>query len=309
MKQFFPQVNDLPIDNSLSGAEGYFRNSNTTGLIEKQLNANQFAVLLFVSGAPGTAYMLENGQSHPILLTEFSALHNEAKQMRAIQVPDVAGRLALLALESETKHTYLIAGSQAWGKQIDEWQQQRWNGLVEVTARKVHGFALFWQGEPQKLDTIFSTRQGFVSDFPEIDDDLVWDIVTYSLPVSAQAYQCAILRQGAMHWSHKILSRYQEMVGIKLLQMMNRELNRQIQPWRWNIELNESNMLDRHFFAHLTDAAHAYRALFMAMGAQMNIVIGNNLTQRLLNETFEQTHPDERAILQAQRLIPAAFSE
>jgi hypothetical protein len=38
-------------------------------------------------------------------------------------------------------------------------------------------------------------------------------------------------------------------------------------------------------------------------------VIGNNLTQRLLSETFEQIHSDERAALQSQRLIPAAFSE
>ncbi|MBK9207600.1 MAG: hypothetical protein IPL71_04570 [Anaerolineales bacterium] len=129
------------------------------------------------------------------------------------------------------------------------------------------------------------------------------------LPTSTQAYQCAVLRHGAMHWSRKILSRYKEMVGVKLLQMMDRELNRQIQPWHWNIALDENDMVDRHFFPYITEAAHAYRALFMAMGAQMNIVIGNNLTQRLLNETFEQINPDERALLQSQRLIPAAFSE
>jgi hypothetical protein len=49
--------------------------------------------------------------------------------------------------------------------------------------------------------------------------------------------------------------------------------------------------------------------LFMAMGAQMNFVIGNNLTQRLLSETFEQVTLDERIALQSKRLIPAAFSE
>lgn len=112
-----------------------------------------------------------------------------------------------------------------------------------------------------------------------------------------------------MYWCHKILIRYQEMVGQKLLQMMGRELNRQMQPWHWNITLNENDMLDTHFFPYLMDEAHAYRALFMAMGAQMNFVIGNNLTQRLLSETFEQIRPDERAALQSQRLIPAAFSE
>ena len=90
---------------------------------------------------------------------------------------------------------------------------------------------------------------------------------------------------------------------------MDRELNRQILPWQWNISLNENVMADAHFFPSLGEATHAYRALFMAMGAQMNFVIGNMLTQKLLNETFEQIHPDERAVLRSERLIPAAFSE
>jgi hypothetical protein len=311
MKYFFPQAEDIPIDNSSINAEGYFRGANVTGLIEKQFNADRAAVLLYVSGTPSMAYVLENGQSKPILLAEFSSLNDDLKQVRAIKLPDVAGRLALLALESQTKHNYSIASAEAWGKQIDHWRQDQWNGLVEITSKKMHGFALFWQGESQKSDTIFSSAQGFVANLPEMNntDDSAWDIVTYSPSTSAQVYQCTVLRHGAMHWSHGILSRYQEMVGLKLLQMMDRELNRQIQPWRWNIALNESDMVDSHFFAYINDAAHAYRALFMAMGAQMNIVIGNNLTQRLLNETFEQVHPDERAILQSQRLIPAAFSE
>ena len=90
---------------------------------------------------------------------------------------------------------------------------------------------------------------------------------------------------------------------------MDRELNRQILPWRWNISLDESVMADAHFFSSIGDATHAYRALFMAMGAQMNFVIGSMLTQKLLNESFERIHPDERAALRSERLIPAAFSE
>jgi hypothetical protein len=182
--------------------------------------------------------------------------------------------------------------------------------LVEISSKNLHGFTLFWQGEPQKLDLIFSTPQGFVNSFPELNiADFAWEVSTYSHPASAQAYQCTVLRQGATHWCNKILYRYQEMVGQKLLLMMDRELNRQIQPWHWNISLDENDMLDKHFFPYLMDAAHAYRALFMAMGAQMNFVIGNNLTQRLLSETFEQVASDERVALQSQRLIPAAFSE
>jgi hypothetical protein len=311
MKYFFRQIEDIPLDNSPVSAEVYFRGAIATGLIEKQFETDRAAVLLFISGEPGMAYLLEDGQCKSISLAEFLSLNNGVSRTRAIKLPDVAGRLVLLALESQIKNNFTITNGEAWGKQINQWKQDRWNGLVEITSKNMQGLALFWHGEPQKSDLIFSMPQGFVSGFPTLsnEDDSVWDVTTYSHPVSTQAYQCTVLRQGATHWCHKILNRYQEMVGQKLLQMMDRELNRQIQPWHWNIKLDENDMLDMHFFLYLMDAAHAYRALFMAMGAQMDFVIGNNLTQRLLSETFEQVHPDERAVLKSQRLIPAAFSE
>ncbi len=311
MKYFFRQIEDIPLDNSPVSAETFFRGANATGLIEKQINTGRIAVLLFISGEPSMAYVLENGQSNTISLSEFLSLDDGTGHTHAIKVPDVAGRLVLLALKSQIKDKFAITNEEAWLKQLSQWKQDQWNGLVEITSRNLHGFTLFWQGEPQKSDLIFSTPQGFVSNFPTLNksDDSVWEVATYLHSPSAQAYQCTVLRQGATHWCHKILNRYQEMVGQKLLQMMDRELNRQIQPWHWNISLDENDMLDMHFFPYLMDAAHAYRALFMAMGAQMNFVIGNNLTQRLLSETFEQVASDERAALQSQRLIPAAFSE
>jgi len=311
MKYFFRQIEDIPLDDSPVSAEVYFRGANATGLIEKQFNADRSAVLLFISGEPGMAYLIENGQSNSISLVEFLSMNDGVDYTHAITLPDVAGRLMLLALESQVKNKYVITDDEAWMKRINQWRQDQWNGLVEITSKNIQGFALFWQGEPQKSDLIFSTPQGFVSGFPKVNvvDDSAWDVTTYSHPVSTQAYQCTVLRLGATYWCHKILNRYQEMVGQKLLQMMDRELNRQIQPWHWNIRLDENDMLDMHFFLHLMNAAHAYRALFMAMGAQMNFVIGNNLTQRLLSETFEQIPLDERVALQSQRLIPAAFSE
>jgi hypothetical protein len=309
MKYYFRQIKDIPLDNSPISAEVYFRGANATGLIEKHFDNEQFAVLLFINGEPGMAYLLENGHGRSMSLAEFSSL-NDAHP-RAINLPGVAGRLISLALESQVGNKFSIADDEAWKKQINQWKQDHWSGLVEIKSENSHGFALFWQGEPQKSDLIFSTPQGFIRDFPPLGgpDDTAWDVVTYSHHSSAQAYQCAVLRLGATHWGHHILSRYQEMVGQKLLQMMDRELNRQIQPWRWNITLDEKDMLDLHFFQYMLDAAHAYRALFMAMGAQMDFVIGNNLTQKLLSETFEQVDPIERALLQSQRLIPAAFSE
>jgi hypothetical protein len=309
MKSFFRQIEDIPLDNSPVSAEIYFRGANATGLIEKKFDNDRSAILLFINGEPGTAYLLEDGQGRSMSLAEFSSLDDA--HPRAINLPDVAGRLMLLALESQVENKFSIASDEVWNKQVNQWKRDRWNGLVEIRSSNSHGFSLLWQGEPQKSDLIFSTPQGFISDFPSLgaSGDSGWDVVTYSHHSSAHAYQYAVLRQGAMHWSRQILSRYQEMVGLKLLQMMDRELNRQIEPWRWHIVLDGQDMLDLHFFPYLMDAAHAYRALFMTMGGQMNFVIGSTLTQRLLSETFEQVYPDERAALQSQRLVPAAFSE
>ncbi len=309
MKYFFRQIENIPLDTSPVSAEVYFRGASATGLIEKQVDLDRVAVLLFVNGEPGMAYLLENGQSRSISLAEFSSLADQ--HPRAIHLPDVAGRLTRLALESQVENNFLITTDEDRKKQINQWKQNRWSGLVEIKSENFHGFSFFWQGEPQKSDLIFSTPQGFVPHFPVLDslDPSTWEIATYAHASEAHAYQCTLLRLGAMHWSRLILSRYQEMVGQKLLQLMNRELNRLAQPWRWQIVFDGNNMQDLHFFSYVMDAAHAYRALFMAMGAQMDFVIGSTLTQKILSETFEQAHPDERAALHSQRLIPAAFSE
>ena len=307
MRYFFREIEDIPFDNSLVSAEVYFRGANATGMIEKQFNTDKVAVQFFIGGVPGMAYLLDTGQSNSISLTDFLSLSDGVNHTRAINLPDVAGRLLLLALESQVANRFTIINNENWGEQVNRWKQEQLNGLVEIKSQNLHGFALFWQGELQKSDLIFSTLLGFVNNFPVLDS--AWEVVVYSHPVAAQAYQCTVLRQGAVHWCQKVLTRYREMVGQKLLQMMNRELNRQMQPWRWNIVLDENDMLEMHFFPYVMDAAHAYRALFMAMGAQMNFVIGNNLTQKLLSETFEQIRLDERSSLQSQRLIPAAFSE
>jgi len=311
MKHFFSQVEDLPVNNSLLNAENYFSDQKVSGLVEKQINADRTAILIVGGGLPCSAYALDNDICKSISLAEFSSLNAGISHLRAIKLPDAAGRMAWLALESHVKNKYLIGSDESWQRQLDQWKQERWYGLIEITSRTLHGFALFWKGEIQKPEVIFSTPQGFVTEFPLMKNvtGSSWEITTYTHTPSAQAYQCAILRQGAVEWTRQILGRYRNLVGQKLLQLMERELNRQILPWQWNISLDESMMVDTHFFPSLSEATHAYRALFMAMGAQMNFVIGSMLTQKLLDETFEQIHPDERAVLRAERLIPAAFSE
>jgi len=309
MKNFFPQTKDIPINNSLLTAESYFHDHRANGLVERHF-ADRTMILMIISGMPGMAFTIEDGESKPILLTEFSSASGEEGVIRAIELPDVAGRLVWLALESRIKNNYSLNGCGPWKDLLAQWKQSQWTGLAEITARKFHGFAFLGQGGIQESEIAFSTLHGFSTDTSlfELLDDSVYQITTYSQNTATQAYQCAILRHGVRDWSHQILSRYRDIVGEKLLQMMDRELNRQIQPWQWNITLNDRDLADTHFFPTLSEAANAYRALFMEMGMQMDFVIGSNLTKRILNETFELIYPDERAILFSQRLIPAAFS-
>lgn len=312
MKYLFPQVGNLPVDNLAKNAEAYLRDAKITGLIEKQLHNGKSAVWFFADGAPGSAYVIDNGQSRSMPLSEFSAIPEDAiRDVRAIELPDVAGRLALLALESELQNTTKVTTAAAWIERVGQWEREQWSGLVEIKSETLYGLALFWKGELKESDSFFSTPLGSVTVFPGFENlsGFPWDVLSYSLPASEQTYQYAALRHGAMNWMNRILDRYQELVGHKLLQTMDRELNLQVKPWLWKIVFEEVKVVDSHFFIHLQDAEQAYRALLMAMGSQMNIVIGNILTQRILNETFEQTYPDEREILQSLRLVPAAFSE
>jgi len=312
MKYLFPQVGNLPVDNLAKNAEAYLRDAKITGLIEKQLQSGQSAVWLFAGGVPSMAYMLENGLSRSILQTEFSSVPEDSiRSVRAIKLPDVAGRLATLALESKLQNNTKVTDVAAWKEQVGKWGREQWSGLVEIKSEAIYGLALFWKGELKESDSFFSTPLGPITVFPVFENlnDFPWDVLAYNLPSSEQTYQYAALRHGAMNWMNRILNRYQELVGRKLLQTMDRELNLQVKPWLWKIVFEEVKVVDSHFFVHLQDAEQAYRALLMSMGSQMNIVIGNILTQRILNETFEQTYPDERAILQSLRLVPAAFSE
>jgi hypothetical protein len=215
-----------------------------------------------------------------------------------------------LALESKPKGNLSLAGDVDWENKVTEWKTSHWTGLVEVKAGIYQGFAFFWQGEALMADAVLYTPEGFdtgLSSFSQIEA-ANREITIYEPEKTSSAFQCFVLRQGAVRWSHKILSRYREMVGKNLLQVMNREINNSIQPWNWNLALAGDTLVERHFFPELQLATYAYRTLFMGMGAQMSFMIGNHLTQRIFSDAFKTIFPDETAALQAQRLIPAAFT-
>lgn len=303
----------LVTDTPEKGAERYLRDAKKTGMIEKNLGTGGYAVMLIAGGIPASAFFLKDGVTRSLSHSEFSALSTtEACEVRIIDMPDLAGRLVLLALESRRVSQSALHGADDWRAHIARWRREGWSGLIEIRSAAFYGMALVWRGAFHEADMIFATSDGIIAaDVPQLESfkGFPWEISAYSLAESDPAYQCASLRHAVTNWMGMILARYREVVGNKLLETMEQELNRQIKPWGWKIELDRAVMMDAHFFVYPKEVEVAYRALFMSMGMLMDIVIGNALTQRLLKETFDQLHPDDMDLLNSLRLIPAAFSE
>ena len=308
MWYFFRQADELPKSDSALRAEMSFRDEKLSGLIEKR-TGDQGAVMLFAGGSPAGAYTFAQNTSQPISLAEFSLL--PAAEYRSIRLPNHAMRMLWLSLESRVQNVTNVQWEEAWKGQVKAWQDSKWNGLVEVRADGYHGFIQFWDGSVDSSDIFFSGAQVNLPDIsmPPEAHGLPRTVVTFDVLPSAQAYQCSLLQHSAADWTTRALCRYQELVGQKLLQSLEREINRLVQPWEWEIRAENGTLTDTHFFLHTDYAAHAYRAILMNAGAQMNFVIGNNLTQKLLTDTFSSIPSSESALLQTYRLIPAAFSE
>ncbi len=312
LPRFFPQNARISRSGGFAEMESRIREEHASGLIEVQLNTGRRAYLLFGSGAVAGAYIVEDSSSKPISVAELTASAGwEEFPHITFHLPDMASRMAWLSLESQTQNEFKIGNAEEWGKQMRQWKAERWNGLIEIGSRDFNGFLILWRGEVLNSESIFSKTQGFTTSIPSVENlaGNPWRVVSYTISTNSLAFHCFLLRQGSEWWSHKILSHYQDMVGRKLLQILDHELNVLIEPWHWNISFANDTLMDAHFFARPTDAADAYRTLFMEMGAHMNFVIGDTLTRRILNETFAQVDPQERAALETQRLIPAAFSD
>jgi hypothetical protein len=312
MWYFFRQADEFSINNSAINAELVFRDQKISGLIEKRIDDKLGAVMIYAGGTPAGAYELEGNLCRPISFANFNTLKIKSEDdIRAIKLPNRAMRMVWLSLESQVQEVASIQVDESWKGLQKIWEDRKWSGLIEVRAEAFHGYALYWEGVAQKTDIFFSSAQGFRSEFCNSQEfrSLPRKVITFSLPPSAQAYRCTLLRQACTHWANGVLSRYQEMVGQRLLQSMERELNRLVQPWEWEITVADGVLVDSHFFLHTDYATHAYRAIFMSMGTQMNFVIGNNLTQKILTDTFENLPKSERSLLLEHRLIPAAFSE
>ena len=295
---------------ALNSMQAKLREHRSTGLIEVKVGATRQIVLMYANGIQAGVYLLEGGQSRPFNMAELSTLWGSAPfSVCSVCLPDRAGRAIWLILESKKLDQFEVHGEDAWSEQLNCWTQEGFHGAVEIASKKSQGFVVFQHGQLMADETVFFNGQEFENELPpDIGAYGNWQATPYAAAPQSHAWKCLNLRGSAIHWAEGALSRYQSIAGMRFLQVTSREISTLLQPWNWKINLNGEEVVDEHFFANTEAAAHAYRAMFMGMGTQMNFVIGGPLTLRILTEIFEELEKEERTALEAHRLIPAAFS-
>lgn len=313
--RFFRHFGNIELEGSpafLEIQQAYLHENKVSGLIEIQVDTARQIILLFAQGVHAGIYLLEDDNSKPIHLTDLATVWNGAQTpIRTMELPHTAGRMVWLALESQTGQRLEIFENEEWEHLSKRWKAERFSGLIEVASETQQGFFYIMDGEALNSEVVFYGGHGFEANNPynqEHKNDARKVIVHKPFPAS-QAYQCFVLRQGVLHWGNEILSRYMALVGQKLVRIMQEDIKQLVQPWQWNIFIESAVIRDEHFFPYTETATHAYRALFMEMGTQMDLVVGDALARRILDETFEMLNKDTRTALELHRLIPAAFSE
>jgi hypothetical protein len=311
---FFSQLPGEQFNGSLAyldSLQGTFRNDWASGLIEVRISEKQRYVLLFASGITAGVYRLEPGTCETTSMADVSQNWGKPEvPIRSVNFPDSACRVIWLALESRPETRQEIQNEDEWIEFLTLCKTKQQTALVQFSSSDCDGFLTFQEGDLVNAETVFSTTNGIQTNIQstQLRMNGSRQITIYEINRTANSYQCTLLRISATKWGNDILAHYREIAGQKLLQTLNTEINTLIQPWRWNIHLANATILDQHFFPKQEMAAQAYRALFLSMGEQINIVIGATLSQRLLDETYKKLSEDERSSLEVQRLIPAAFT-
>ena len=313
MPIFFRQAGSNQFDGSMAYLESLkndFESNQVTGIIEVEVAPSTAVIFLYARGVLVSAYRLGPEARQRITLVEaLASLGKAVDPICSLNLSETAGRSVWLALESTPCDRLEIHGTKEWEALLAKYKAEQFTGQIQIRSNENDGFMFFEKGLPVSSETIFSTLQGFRFNLQgtQQSPNMRWEITVTKTDGHSQAYECTLLRFGAGKWGNKLLGRYQDLVGQKLLQTLTQQISMFIQPRQWNIRLVGANISDQHFFPKLEQTVDAYREIFMAIGEQANLVLGNTLSQRLLGETFNQLGEEELALLEAQRLIPAAF--
>jgi hypothetical protein len=313
--RFFQHLGNIETEGSsafLDAQQSYLRENKICGFIEIQINQISQVILLFANDVLAGTYLLENENSKSLQLINLSTVWDgRPTPIRTVEIPQVAGRLMWLALESPVKARMEFTG---WGdldQQINLWKSESFCGAVEIIAENSQGIVYIHEGNVLDSESFYFNDNKFenVLVHRKMQEQGALTVIVHKSSPASQAQQCLMLRQGVLQWGNVILSRYQDLVGQKMVRMAQKDIADITQPWGWHLSIENSTLRDEHFFSYAQTASQAYRAVFMELGNQMDQMVGSALTRRILNEGFEMLNKNTRMALELHRLIPAAFSE
>ena len=267
-------------------------------------------VLVFGGGEETGAYRLWPSSHLKITPSEIGiGWDRQEVAIRSVALPDQASRALWQALEYQTFSKKEIAGVDQFKVFLKSCFSEGMTGMVSIASELCDGFIFLHGGLPAPGESIFCSPEGFTKSLQEAEGFLnsTGQLTIYKADPATQAYQCTLLRMSMAGWGKRILTNYKDMVGQKLLHIMNANLNAILLHRQSNIHLADIEIIDNHFFHECRMAAQAYQTLFTDMAQLIGRVIGGMVTRRIMSTTFHQLAMSEQEVLATNTLSPSAF--
>jgi hypothetical protein len=294
----------------LDSERAKFKNFRTSGCFEIQSMPNEFEILVYANGEESGAYRLWANSRLKITPAEIGiGWDKQAVPIRSVALPDQASRAIWQALEYQRFSQSQVNGISEWRGFLETCRRAGLSAIVEVASEDCDGFVFLHEGFLATNESIFCSQEGFTNDLDTVEPCLEGrlQLTIYEADPATEAYQCTLLRMGEVRWGSRILNNYKDMVGQKLLHLLNVNLNNLLSHQQSNIRLSGTDIIDNHFFSESWAAANVYRTLFMDMSQLIGRMIGGMVTRRIMSNTFDQLGFGEREIMETHTLTPATL--
>ncbi|RPI33459.1 MAG: hypothetical protein EHM70_05940 [Chloroflexota bacterium] len=315
MIKFFANAPDNPTTGSLGYAQAILRVNYQyflTGLVEIQLDPESKFVLLVSEGNQAGAYHIQGNACREIEFSDLPDIWQKGDAaIRSMNLPRESIRAVKEVLEWSPPRDEVECDSKSVAQYLDQYRDENASGLVRVSWPRTEGFVTVWHGRMLNPDTVFSTPNGVeagaamarqITNNPESGCILTF----YQAIPGTQTYQQQCLRVAVAQWSKGILDRYLQLVGRSLLTALANDLNNKMGAQSWFIQVIGDSIIDTDVFANIAAANQAYTALMASLVSHMNNIIGRNLTNTVLLETYSTLAPVEQETIQYNSLLPVA---
>lgn len=122
-----------------------------------------------------------------------------------------------------------------------------------------------------------------------------------TMPVSDNFLLCKL---AFTTFATDLLFSYIDVVGRQLGNAVILELNRVTQEHEWAIRFSRNGITCTHQFSDETEARYAFQLLLQLLVGYMSIVIGDSLTQKLVDRTLKNMKADLQEIIRSLMVLP-----